>query len=183
MRPPARRPRPWAPGVVIALAAFATVAGSPSWRDDASAAPTTTAAATTTAAPTTTTATTTTVGVTTTTEAGPPPRGSRRVAAPVDTEKIRPTSLPWQTIAIGTAVIIAALAIAGFIFGRLRSRTPAVATARPLTVPPTGPPTTDPTPADTTTPLTRPPPIQLPPPEPSPLPPPEPASEWAPPTP
>jgi hypothetical protein len=105
------------------------------------------------------------------------------VAAPVEIEKIRPTSPPWQTLAIGTAVVIAGLAIAGFVYGKLRSRVPATVTPRPLTVPPAGPPITDPTPAGTSPPVTSPPPIELPPPDVSPLPPPEPASDWAPPRP
>ena len=93
--------------------------------------PTTTAAhSTTTTSTSTTSPASTTTAVTTTTEAGPPPRSSRRVAAAVDIEKIRPTSLPLRTMAIGTAVVIAGLAIAGFVYGKVRSRVPAVATAR-----------------------------------------------------
>ena len=88
------------------------------------------------AADTTTRPAPTTTAVTTTTEAGPPPRSSQRVAAAVDIEKIRPTSLPLRTMAIATAVVIAGLAIAGFFYGRVRSRIPAVAD------PETGPVTT-----------------------------------------
>jgi hypothetical protein len=183
MRPPARHLTLTVLIAAIAFAGLTAVVGPVVLLDDASAAPTSTVAPTTTVASTTTTAVTTTTGVTTTTEAGPPPRASRRVAAPVDIEKIRPTSLPWSTMAFVTAIVIAGLAIAGFIYGRMRSHVPAAATPRPSSASPAGPPTTDPTPAGTSPPLVAPQPMPLPPPRSSPLPPPEPASDWAPPTP
>ena len=118
----------------VAMAVLARVA----IYDGAGASPTTTAAATAGGAAATSTtrpASTTsrpaagTTAVPTTTEAGPAPRGSRRVAAAVDIEKIRPTSLPVQTLVITTAVVIAALAIAGFVYGKVRSRPPGAPTA------------------------------------------------------
>ena len=138
---------------VIALGVAAPLLWSAATTEEVAAAPTTTVAA----APTTTVARTTsttrpaptTTAVTTTTEAGPPPRSSQRVAAAVDVEKIRPTSLPWRTMAIVTAVMIAGLAIAGFVYGKVRSRIPAVATPRSVMAPPSGQPTPDPTPAGT----------------------------------
>lgn len=168
---------------VIALGVAAALWGSVAPTDGAAAAPTTTVAAatTTTVAATTTTrpAPSTTAGVTTTTEAGPPPRSSQRVAVAVDAEKIRPTSLPLRTLGIATAVVIAALAIAGFVYGKVRSRVPVVATPRPVTEPPSGEPTGDATPMGS--PITAPPPAPLPPPGADTLPPPEHVNEWAPP--
>jgi hypothetical protein len=150
----------------------------------AAAAPTTTigaGATTTTVAAATSTRPQTTTGVTSTTEAGPQPRESQRVAPVVDIEKIRPVSLPLRTLAIGTAVLIVGLAIAGFVYGKVRSRVPAPATPRLVTEPPSVPPANDRTPAGT--PFAIPPPAPLPPPRANPLPPPETMNEWAPPTP
>lgn len=165
-----------------AVGAGSTALGHAASPDEAAAAPTTTAAATTTVAPSTTSPASTTTGVTTTTEAGPPPRASQRVAADVDIEKIRPTSLPLRMMAIAMAVIIAGLAIAGFVYGKVRSRGPLVTKPRPDTAadasaptiegPPSGPPA-----------VTIPPPTPLPPPEAGSLPPPEPVTAWAPPKP
>ena len=84
-------------------------------------------------------------------------------------------------MAIVTAVVIAGLAIAGFVYGKVRSRVPAVATPRPVTSPPSGQPTTDPTPAGTS-PLDRPATDTAAAASSDPLPPPEPVSEWAPPS-
>jgi hypothetical protein len=168
--------------LVVTVVALGVAAPLWSWSrtgaEQAAAAPTTTVAATT----STTRPAPTTTAVTTTTEAGPPPRSSQRVAAAVDAEKIRPTTLPWRTMAIATAVVIAGLAIAGFVYGKVRSRTPAVATTRQVTVPPSEQPAQDPTPAGTA-PLTAPPPTPLPPPRVTPLPQPESVNEWAPPKP
>jgi hypothetical protein len=150
----------------------------------AAAAPTTTTGAgptTTTVAAATSTRPETTTGATSTTEAGPQPRSSQRVAPVVDIEKIRPVSLPLRALAIATAVLIVGLAIAGFVYGKIRSRVPAPATSRPVTEPPSGSRPSDATPAGT--PFAIPPPAPLPPPRPNPLPPPETVNEWAPPTP
>ena len=161
-----------------AISAVPAVVGHAASPIEAPAAPTTTAAAATTTSPAPTT-----TGVTTTTEAGPPPRSSQRVATDVDTEKIRPTSLPLRKMAIVTAVVIAGLAIAGSVYGRLRSRGPRPNKPGPATVGESasaaitdGPPTEPPS-------VTIPPPTPLPPPDASPLPPPEPVTAWAPPTP
>jgi hypothetical protein len=170
--------------LVVAVSAL-TVMAARFEPGDVAAAPTTTAAPTTSAGATTRSAgaTTTrpaptTTAVTTTTEAGPPPRNARRVASAVDIEKIRPTSMPFRMMGIATAVLIAGLAIAGFVFGKIRSRPPAPATPRtaradatPADATPSGPPA-----------ATMPPPTALPPPEPRPSPPGA-TTDWAPPTP
>jgi hypothetical protein len=144
------------------------------------AAPTTAAAASTTVAPSTTAAAPTTTGVTTTTEAGPPPRSSQRVAVPsVDIEKIRPTELPVRTIGFVTAIGIAVLAVAGFVYGKVRSRIPAPATPRPTPAQESNESSGDAPPPDS--PPVMPPPTPLPPPQAAPLPPPEAVNEWAPP--
>src|SRR5262245_17022232 len=93
--------------------AIAVLAGVASY-DGATASPTSTAVPTTTGAAASSTtrpaatsssvAASTTVAPTTT-EAGPAPRASHRVAATVDIEKIRPTSLPVRTLVITTAVM------------------------------------------------------------------------------
>ena len=92
--------------------------------------PTTTIAAVSpsTARPATTIAAQTTVATTVvpTTFPGPPPRGSHRVASPVDIEKIRATSLPLRMMGITLAAAIAALAAIGFVYGRIRSRIPSI---------------------------------------------------------
>ena len=106
------------------------------------------------------------------------------MATAVDTEKIRPTSLPWRTMAITTAVVIAVLAVAGFVYGKLRSRPPGVKKAPAATASP-APPAAEPRDVDappTETSLPAPLATPLPPPQVQPLPPPEPVSEWAPPT-
>jgi hypothetical protein len=172
----------------LAIAVLASMATF----DGATASPTSTAATTTTAAAASSTtrpaATSSSVAagttaVPTTTEAGPAPRGSPRVAATVDIEKIRPTSLPVRTLVVTTAVVIAMLAIAGFVYGKLRSRPPGKPARRPAIAAdgPT-PPVTDATPVGSP-PLVAPPPMPLPPPQSQPLPPPEAVSEWAPPQP
>ena len=87
------------------------------------------------------------------------------MATDVDTEKIRPTSLPLRKMAIVTAVVIAGLAIAGFVYGRLRSRGPRPNKPGPATAAESasaaitdGPPTEPPS-------VTIPPPTPLPPPD------------------
>lgn len=87
-------------------------------------APTTTPA---TAPPATVIGGATTVPAIPTTVAGPPPRESRRVPAAVPIEKIRATSLPLRSLGVTFGVVVAALAISGFVFGRIRSRIPPVA--------------------------------------------------------
>ena len=80
-------------------------------------------------------------------------------------------------MAIVTGVLIAGLAVAGFVYGKVRSRVPAEVRPRP--------PTSESVVAAETTepqPITMPPPTPLPPPSANPLPPPEPITEWAPPT-
>jgi hypothetical protein len=91
--------------------------------------PTTTVAATsapTSAAPTPTTAAAPATTAPPTTFPGPAPRASQRVASPVDIEKIRATSLPFRVMGISVALAIVVLAIAGFLYGKVRSRIPAV---------------------------------------------------------
>jgi hypothetical protein len=116
--------------------------------------------------PTTTVAPTTVVptgsvpaDATATTIPGPVPRPARRVATAIDTEKIRPTSLPFRALSVGVGVAIVCLAVAGFVYGKVRSRLPAVVMPKPTPAPP-GP-------------ARQPPPTALPPPSP--------VSEWAPP--
>lgn len=115
--------------MAVGLTAGAWVADAP-----VAAAVTTTVAVRPTAAPTspptTVAATVTTAPAASTTVAGPTPRPSRRVPTAVSTEKIRATSLPLRTMGVTTGVVIAALAATGFIYGRVRSRIPAVAVPR-----------------------------------------------------
>jgi hypothetical protein len=82
--------------------------------------PTTAPAASGSAAPTTVPASPSTVP-------GPTPRESRRVPTAVDIEKIRATSLPLRTMAITSGFAVVALAAIGFVYGRVRSRVPALA--------------------------------------------------------
>jgi hypothetical protein len=192
-----RRARPAVTRATLAASALAiAVLASMATFDAASASPTSTAATTTTAAAASSTtrpaATSSSVAagttaVPTTTEAGPAPRGSQRVAATVDIEKIRPTSLPVRSIVITTALAIAVLAIAGFVYGKLRSRPPGTRARRPAIAADRPTPAPDATPVGSP-PLVAPPPTlpppqtqPLPPPEAQPLPPPEAVSEWAPP--
>jgi hypothetical protein len=183
------------PAVTLAALAASTLAiavlASMATFDGATASPTSTAVTTTTAAAASSTtrpaATSSSVAagttaVPTTTEAGPAPRGSQRVAATVDIEKIRPTSLPVRTLVITTAVVIAVLAIAGFVYGKLRSRPPGKPARRPAIAADGPTAVTDATPVGSP-PLVAPPPTPLPPPQAQPLPPPEAVSEWAPPKP
>jgi hypothetical protein len=189
----ATAPRRAVPAVTLAVLAASTVAiavlACVAMYDGADASPTTTAVATTSGAaatsttrpaPTTTRPAAATTAVPTTTEAGPAPRGSRRVAAAVDIEKIRPTSLPVQTLIITTAVVIAVLAIAGFVYGKVRSRPPGAPARRPAVAADAPTAATDATPVGSP-PLVAPPPTPLPPPKAQPFPPPEAVSEWAPP--
>jgi len=80
-----------------------------------------------------------------TTVPGPTPRASRRVASPVAIEKIRATSLPLRTMGITLTVVVASLAAAGFVYGRIRSRIPSVAV--PKAAVPVGPDMSGPLPA------------------------------------
>jgi hypothetical protein len=152
---------------------------------DVAAAPTTTVAPSTTAAGATTTAAATsttspgptTTAVPTTTEAGPPPLNSRRVASAVDIEKVRPTSMPFRTMGIATAVLIAGLAVAGFVYGKVRSRPPTPAATRPAAAD-SMPGGVDATPSGVPSAGMMPPPTPLPPPQR----PTEAVSDWAPPT-
>jgi hypothetical protein len=167
------------------IVAAAVLAGV-SIDDVAVASPSTTVVTTTTAPATSSTRPpTTSTAVPTTTQAGPPPRGSRRVAAPVDIEKIRPTSLPLRTLAIATGALIVALAVAGFVYGKLRSQVPSAPRARPATAGDGPSPPVEATPVDATPvdspPLVTPQAAALPPPKVQPLPPPDVVSEWAPP--
>jgi hypothetical protein len=113
------------------LAATSAVTG-------ATTAPTTTVATTrptTTVAPTTPT----TVPATTvppSTYPGPTPRAMTRVASPIDIEKIRATSVPFRTMGIAVGVTVLLLAVAGFIYGKVRSRIPAVKVPKLATVGP-----------------------------------------------
>jgi len=97
-------------------------------------APTTTPA---TPPPTTVVGGATTVPAIQTTVAGPPPRESRRVPAAVPIEKIRATSLPLRSLGVTFGVVVAALALSGFVFGRVRSRIPSVANQKAAS--PSGP--------------------------------------------
>jgi len=81
---------------------------------------------------------------------GPTPRASRRVASPVAIEKIRATSLPLRTMGITLTVVVASLAAAGFVYGRIRSRTPSAAV--PKSAVPVGPDISGPLPAPKATP-------------------------------
>lgn len=76
-----------------------------------------------------------------TTVAGPPPRATRRVATDRPTEKIRATSLPLRRMGITLGLVVAGLVVSGFVYGRVRSRIPAV------TIPRVGPAAGGPTPA------------------------------------
>lgn len=76
-----------------------------------------------------------------TTVAGPPPRATRRVATDRPTEKIRATSLPLRLMGITLGVVVAGLVVSGFVYGRVRSRIPA------MTIPRVGPAASGPTPA------------------------------------
>lgn len=98
-----------------------------------------------------------------TTIPGPTPRASRRVASPVAIEKIRATSLPLRAMGITVGLIVAALAAAGFVYGRVGSRIPAVAV--PKGAGPAGPDPSGPLPAPSAAPMSPPPhAIPLPPP-------------------
>lgn len=159
----ARSRRIAAAAAIVAAAAAGTVAGT-SARIDATTPPTTTpatAAPTTAASPTTgpTAAAPTTAAPTT--FPGPTPRGAERVASPVDIEKIRATSLPLRRMGIGVGILIALLAIAGFVYGKFRSRVPIVKVPKPASAaaPPVGATTASPA-----TPLPPPAAIPLPPP-------------------
>ncbi len=124
---------------VAALTTTATLVSFQSHAIAQQVAPTTPAAPPTTlgTAPSTSAATTvtpTTVAPTTaapTTFPGPTPRASQRVASPVDIAKIRATSLPLRMMGIMLAAVLAALAAVGFVYGKVRSRIPAVAIPRP----------------------------------------------------
>jgi hypothetical protein len=148
---------------VVSLSTFAvtsTVIG-------ATTPPTTTVAGTsapTTAAPTAP-ATTVPSPAAPTTLPGPTPRASSRVASPIDIEKIRATSLPFRTMGIAIGGTILLLAVAGFIYGKLRSRIPAVKV--PKLAAAGSAPTAAPTQASASSsgaPLPPPTPFQLPPP-------------------
>lgn len=54
----------------------------------------------------------------------PPGRPAQRIASPVPDVKIRATSLPARRLVILVAVAVVALAVAGFVFGKVRSRAP-----------------------------------------------------------
>ena len=97
-----------------------------------------------------------------TTISGPTPRASRRVASPVAIEKIRATSLPLRAMGIALGVVVVALAAAGFVYGRIRSRVPSVAI--PKVAVPGGPAPSGPLPAPSATPMPPPRAIPLPPP-------------------
>lgn len=83
---------------------------------------------------------------TTTQPFGPQPRGSRRIATDIDTEKIRPVSLPVQTMVIAAVASLAGLSLCGFVYGKVRSRVPAPAVAKAPKTGATAPPTTFPPP-------------------------------------
>jgi hypothetical protein len=177
-----RRPTSALALIVIVVSGLAVLALRLEPGDVAAAPTSTTIAPSTTAARATRATTSTTRPAPTTaapatTEAGPPPRASRRVAAAVDIEKIRPTSMPFRTMGIATGILIGGLAIAGFVYGKVRSRPPVPAASRPAGVA-TGPPATDATPSGVPS-ETMPPPTPLPPPQR----PTDAVSDWAPPTP
>jgi hypothetical protein len=145
---------------VSTFAATSTVIG-------ATTPPTTTVAPT--SAPTTATPTTATTAAATTvpptTFPGPTPRQSTRVASPIDIEKIRATSLPFRTIGIAVGVTVLLLAVAGFVYGKVRSRIPAVKVPKLATAGPAPMAVQSQAPAPPlATPLPPPTPIPLPPP-------------------
>lgn len=149
-------------GVSVSTVAFtSTVIGAttpPTTTVAATSAPTTVAPAPTTAAAPATTAPPTTFP-------GPAPRASQRIASPVDIEKIRATSLPLRTMGIAVALVVLVLAVAGFVYGKIRSRIPAVKVPKLATsgAPPIAVQSQAPAPPSATA-LPPPTPISLPPP-------------------